>query len=254
MGALHDGHAALIRRSTDTNDATVVSLFVNPTQFDRGTDFDAYPRTEDDDLDMCAHLGVDAVYMPTVEVMYPDGASTTVDPGPLAAILEGAARPGHFAGVATVVVKLFAACEPDLAYFGEKDLQQLAVVRRIVEDLDLAVTIVGVPTVREPDGLALSSRNRRLLPAHRAAAQCVPRALEAAAELAASGTRDVAVLRTAMHDLLGREPLCRLDYADIVDSTTFTPLTSLEGPASACIAAWFGDVRLIDNMTVSRSR
>ena len=250
MGALHEGHSALIRRSTSENDVTIVSIFVNPTQFERGADFAAYPRTHEEDLDLCASLGVAAVYMPTVDAMYPDGATTTVDPGPLAGILEGAARPGHFAGVATVVVKLLSSCEPDVAYFGEKDLQQLAVVRRIAADLDLPGAIVGVPTVREPDGLAMSSRNRRLGNDDRLAAVCIPRALEAAVDRAASGTRDADVLRAAMHEILRREPRCRIDYADIVDRDTFAPVHTLEGAVSACIAAWFGEVRLIDNIAL----
>lgn len=251
MGALHDGHATLIGRSIADNEATVVSVFVNPTQFDRGADFASYPRTDDLDVDLCSGLGVDAVYLPSVEAMYPTGSTTTVDPGPLAHVLEGASRPGHFAGVATVVVKLLNSCEPDVAYFGEKDLQQLAVVRRIVTDLDLSVVVIGVPTVREPDGLAMSSRNRRLSPDDRRAAGCIARALRAVTELVGSGSDDLDDLRATMASVLAEEPRCRLDYAEIIDRETFSPATTLNANVSACIAAWFGDVRLIDNMTLS---
>ena len=254
MGALHDGHATLVRRSSDENTSTVVSIFVNPTQFDRGSDFTTYPRTEHDDITRCENLGVDAVYMPTVDAVYPAGSSTTVDPGPIAAILEGAARPGHFAGVATVVVKLLTTCEPDVAYFGEKDLQQLSVVRRVVTDLDVPVSIVGVPTVREPDGLAMSSRNRRLTDDDRRAATCVARALFTVRDMVAAGEHDAHTLRGTLHSTLASEPRCRVDYAEIVDRSTFETVDSVEGAVSACIAVWFGDVRLIDNISLSGPR
>lgn len=251
MGALHDGHATLIRRSITDNRSTVVSVFVNPIQFDQGTDFTAYPRTEDDDIALCERLGVDALYMPAVDAVYPHGSSTTVHPGPLAEVLEGAARPGHFAGVATVVVKLLTSCEPDNAYFGEKDLQQLAVVRRIVTDLDLPVSVTGVPTVREPDGLAMSSRNRRLTPEDRNAATCVARALFAVRDRVAAGDHDARGLRDTLHKILASESRCRIDYAEIVDRDTFAPVDTVEGAVSACVAAFFGDVRLIDNVALS---
>lgn len=251
MGALHDGHATLMRRSITENRTTVVSVFVNPTQFDRGTDFTTYPRTEHDDIALCESLGVDAIYMPSVDAVYPAGSTTTVDPGPLAGVLEGAARPGHFAGVATVVVKLLTTCEPDTAYFGEKDLQQLAVVRRIVSDLDLPVSIVGVPTVREPDGLAMSSRNRRLSDDDRRAATCVARALFTVRDLVAAGERDADALRATMLSVLATEPRCRVDYAEIVDRVSFASVDTVEGDVSACVAAFFGDVRLIDNTSLS---
>ncbi len=251
MGALHDGHATLVRRSITENRTTVVSVFVNPTQFDRGTDFTTYPRTQHDDIALCESLGVDAIYMPSVDAVYPAGSTTTVHPGPLAGVLEGAARPGHFAGVATVVVKLLTTCEPDTAYFGEKDLQQLSVVRRVVADLDLPVSIVGVPTVREPDGLAMSSRNRRLTDDDRRAAACVARALFTTREMVEAGEHDAQILRETLHSVLGSEPRCRLDYAEIVDRSTFTPVETVDGHVSACVAAFFGDVRLIDNVSLS---
>lgn len=251
MGALHDGHASLISRSTEADDATVVSVFVNPTQFNRQTDFDLYPRTEADDFAMCDCLGVDAVYAPSAEVMYPSGSSTIIDPGPLAHVLEGASRAGHFAGVATVVVKLLMAVEPDVAYFGEKDLQQVAVVTRVVSDLDLAVTISAQPTVRETDGLAMSSRNVRLTAQDRAAATCIPHALSAVRDAVKDGNTDVTALRAMMHQILRSEPRCTVDYAEIVDRHSFTPVDTVDDAAAACIAAWFGDVRLIDNLVLS---
>ena len=159
MGALHQGHAALIKRANQLCDLTVVSIFVNPTQFDRTSDFDTYPRTIDDDIALCATAGVDAVYMPTAEAMYPAGFDTSIDPGALATRWEGEHRAGHFSGVATVVTKLLTAVQPDTAVFGEKDFQQLAIIKHVVRDLGLAVEIVGEPTVRETDGLAMSSRN-----------------------------------------------------------------------------------------------
>jgi pantoate--beta-alanine ligase len=183
--------------------------------------------------------------------MYPDGATTTIDPGPLAHVLEGAARPGHFAGVATVVMKLFAAVEPDRAYFGEKDLQQVAVVRRVAADLDAAVDVVALPTVREHDGLALSSRNRRLTTDDRHAATCIWRALETVRGHIANGTTEVERLRRSMHDILLAEPRCRIDYAEIVDRRTFDPARVVDEHTSACIAAWFGEVRLIDNIRLA---
>ena len=162
MGALHDGHLSLVDIARRRTDCVVVSIFVNPLQFDRADDFDTYPRPIDDDVARCTEVGVDAVYAPTAATMYPGGFETVVEPGPLGAVLEGAARPGHFRGVTTVVTKLFGAVRPDLAVFGEKDFQQLAIIRRMTTDLDLGIEIVGAPIVREPDGLAMSSRNSRL--------------------------------------------------------------------------------------------
>ena len=181
MGALHEGHFALVARARQSNDCVVVSIFVNPLQFNRADDFDAYPRPIDDDLAMCRNHDVDAVYAPTAAAMYPAGFETTVEPGALAEPLEGAGRPGHFRGVTTVVAKLLGAVRPDEAVFGRKDFQQLAIIRRMTIDLDMGIEIVGLDTVREPDGLAMSSRNRRLTAAQRSAAVCVPQALSAAA-------------------------------------------------------------------------
>ena len=187
MGALHAGHISLVGIAAAGTDDVVVSIFVNPLQFDRAADFEAYPRPIDADAERCDEIGVAAVYAPTAAAMYPSGFQTHVEPGPLADLMEGAARPGHFRGVTTVVAKLFGAVSPDLAVFGEKDFQQLAVVRRMTCDLDLGIEIVGAPIVREDDGLAMSSRNVRLDAAQRAAAVCVPRALDAALAAAAAG-------------------------------------------------------------------
>lgn len=251
MGALHEGHSTLIRTSVAHHHSTVVSIFVNPTQFNQRSDFEHYPRTEEQDLSLCDSLGVDAVYLPDVVAMYPTGSTTTIDPGPLATVLEGASRPGHFAGVATVVVKLLATVEPDESFFGEKDLQQLAVIRRVVSDLDIASRITGVATVRENDGLAMSSRNVRLSVDDRLAARCISRALFSARQAAIDGVSDTVLLRTMLHETLAREPSCRLDYAEIVDDTNFASADQVGATTWACVAAWFGEVRLIDNICLS---
>ena len=250
MGALHDGHRSLVTESTRRCGATVVSIFVNPTQFDERTDFENYPTTLGADLDMCRVAGVDAVYLPSVEVMYPPGSSTTVDPGPIGAVLEGRHRPGHFTGVATVVVKLLGAVRPDIAYFGQKDFQQVAVLRRVVTDLDLGIRIVALPTVREPDGLAMSSRNTRLDPESRTAATVIHRALLAAAKSFHDRRDTPADVVGVIEHTLATEPSCRTDYVALVDPGTLAPWTG-EGPVVALVAARFGDVRLIDNMVLS---
>jgi pantoate--beta-alanine ligase len=249
MGALHEGHLHLVDVARQHADVVIVSVFVNALQFNRSDDFDAYPRPIDDDADVSAAAGVDALYIPTVASMYPDGFDTHVVPGRLAEPMEGSARPGHFRGVATVVAKLFNAAVPHAAVFGEKDYQQLAIVRRMVTDLDMGVEIVGVPTVREEDGLALSSRNRRLTPRQRAAAVCIPRALRAAAQLHASGERDPERLRGVVASCIAAEPLARLEYVDVVHPMT---LCSLDDAAHAVVAlaVWFDDVRLIDNIVL----
>lgn len=252
MGALHDGHRSLIDASVGANDATVVSIFVNPTQFNEVDDFQSYPRTIESDLELCARLGVDVVYAPSVETMYPDGTHTLIDPGPLGHILEGEHRPGHFGGVATVVVKLLNAVEPDVAYFGAKDFQQVAIVRRVVADLDLATRIEALPTVRESDGLAMSSRNTRLAPDARRAATVMYRALLAADGLYRGGLRDTSQLSAAITDTLSTEPACRVDYVALCDPDGFAPYIG-QGPVVALVAAWFDEVRLIDNMILSDS-
>jgi pantoate--beta-alanine ligase len=241
MGALHDGHEALIRAARARADEVLVTIFVNPLQFGPNEDFDRYPRSLDADLAICARNGVDVVFAPDVAVMYPHGEpAVRVDPGPLATILEGATRPGHFHGVLTVVLKLLQLTRPDLAFFGEKDYQQLTMIRAMVRDLDVPVEIVGVPTVREPDGLARSSRNRYLDPAQRSAALALSEALAAGAAAAGAGTD--AVLAAAHAALGGR---VEVDYL-AVTGPDLGPAPGY-GPARLLIAARVGRTRLIDN-------
>ena len=247
MGALHEGHMALIDEAHARADAVVVTIFVNPLQFNQASDFDRYPRPIEGDLDVCRDRGVDAVYAPTAAAMYPSGFETHVVPGELATRLEGAMRPGHFEGVTTVVAKLFNATQPDVAVFGEKDFQQLAIVRRMVADLDMPIDIVGVATVREPDGLARSSRNTRLEPGDRTAAAVIGRALSSAAELCRHGERRADVLLAATRQVLDGESRARVEYVEIVDAATLEPIAEVDRPAVIVTAAWFGDVRLIDN-------
>jgi pantoate--beta-alanine ligase len=249
MGALHEGHRALMARARAECDLAVVSIFVNPTQFDDPDDLAAYPRDEERDLRTAERLGLDLAFVPSVEAMYPGGEPVvTVDPGSLGERFEGARRPGHFRGVLTVVAKLFHAVGPCRAYFGEKDAQQLFLVRRMVRDLGFPVEVVPCPTVREPDGLAMSSRNRRLPPEQREAAGCLFLALAEAAELARGGERDVGKLVAVMAREIGATSEARLDYAAVVDEQTFEEVRSLDRPARALVAARFGEVRLIDNL------
>ena len=253
MGALHEGHLALIDHARERCDRVVVSIFVNPLQFDQISDLEQYPRTFDADLALCAAAGVAAVYAPSVATLYPDGYQTRVDPGPLANRLEGASRQGHFTGVATVVTKLLVAVGPDVAIFGAKDAQQLAVIRRIVNDLDLGVEIVGHPTVRDDDGLALSSRNRRLSDNERLAARCVPEALAAARSAYASGERSTGPLIETAVARITAEPTARLDYLQIVDPDSFESVHDdlvTDDGALIVTAVWIGETRLIDNMTL----
>jgi len=251
MGALHRGHLALIEHARTIADRVVVSIFVNPLQFDRPDDFEHYPRPIDADVEVCAEHGVDAVYAPTAAVMYPAGYQTTVRIGALASVMEGASRPGHFDGVATVVTKLFTAVRPDLAVFGEKDFQQLTIVRRLTADLDLGVDVIGRPTVREADGLALSSRNTRLDQAQRRAALAVPRALEAAVHSAAHGARRADTVIDAALRVLADEPLAAVEYVAVFDTDDLSAVTDLDAHPHdrlrIAAAAFFGDVRLIDN-------
>jgi pantoate--beta-alanine ligase len=249
MGAFHEGHASLMRRARDERDHVIVSIFVNPLQFGPGEDLSRYPRDEDRDLSIAGQLGVDVVFAPSVEEMYPTGQpEVTVDPGLLGERLEGAARPGHFRGVATVVAKLFDVVGPSTAYFGEKDAQQLAVIRRMVRDLSLPIEVEGCSTVREPDGLATSSRNAYLSPEERQAAGCLFLALSEAAQMARGGERDTAPLVAAMAREIGATPEARIDYAAVVDDETFDEVSTIAGPARALVAARFGETRLIDNL------
>ena len=248
MGALHGGHLALVAEARRRADRVVVSIFVNPIQFDRREDFERYPRTLDADLASCAEAGVDAVYAPAAGAMYPEGFRTAVEVGGLTEPLCGRGRPGHFRGVTTVVTKLFHAVRPHCAVFGEKDWQQLAVVRRLAADLDFGVEVVGVPTVREPDGVALSSRNRRLAGADRAAARCVPRALDAAAAAVAAGERRATTIVARAAAAIAAEPRARIEYAELRDPESLEEVAEMvAAPALLALAVWVGGVRLIDN-------
>lgn len=242
MGALHEGHLSLVRRARQENDVVVVSVFVNPIQFGPGEDYERYPRDFEHDATLLGESGADAVYRPSTGVMYPVGSSTRVRVHGVSEPLEGAARPGHFEGVATVVTKLFAAVQPDRAYFGQKDAQQVAVVRRMTRDLDLGVDVRVSPTVREPEGLAMSSRNAYLSPGERKAASSLSAALRLAAEAYANGEHDPASLKTILRSRLEQDPGVAIEYAEVVDPETFQPPGHL-----AVIAARLGRTRLIDN-------
>jgi len=247
MGALHIGHMTLIAAAAQRADRVIVTIFVNPLQFNQSTDFDTYPRPIDDDLAVCERAGVDAVYAPTAAVMYPPEFQTHVEPGDLADRLEGPKRPGHFGGVTTVVTKLLGATAPDLALFGQKDFQQLAIIRRMVADLDVGIEIYGVPIVREPDGLAMSSRNLRLTPQDRAAALVLWRALATAEQAFAHGERSAESVCATVRSVVEGEPRASLDYVEVADAATLRPVDRIESPSVVLTAAWFGGVRLIDN-------
>lgn len=252
MGALHDGHLALIAASAERTSTTVVSLFVNPTQFGDASDLEAYPRTEDEDAALAEAAGADVLFAPPVAEVYPDGFATQVRiTGPLTERLEGAHRgPEHFHGVTTVVAKLLGMVAPDVAYFGQKDAQQVLVVRRLVLDLDLPVRIEALPTVREADGLALSSRNVRLSADERASAVALPRAIDAVLAALHAGERDAAALLGAAHRVLDEAGL-RPEYVAIVDPVTLEPRTALDAPSLLALAVPVGPVRLIDNAPLS---
>lgn len=249
MGSLHEGHASLIERARAEAGRVVVSVFVNPLQFGPEEDFERYPRDEARDLRWCERLGADAVWAPSVQEVYPPGADLpSPDPGPIGETFEGAARPGHFVGVLKVVHRLFDVTGPSRAYFGEKDAQQLFLVRRMVRDEALPVEVVGCPTVREADGLARSSRNAYLTSEEREQAGCLFLALAEAAGLARAGEREANVLVAAMAREIGATPLARLDYAAVVDDATFEPVATIEGPARAIVAARLPSARLLDNL------
>ncbi|RBY96109.1 pantoate--beta-alanine ligase [Blastococcus sp. TF02-8] len=247
MGALHEGHRTLVRAARERAGSVVVSVFVNPTQFGPGEDFDRYPRTWDADLLALAEEGADVVFHPSVEEVYPSGAlGVTVEPGPLGAVLEGAIRPGHFAGVLTVVAKLFGLVRPDLAFFGEKDYQQLTLVRAMARELALGVEVVGIPTVREDDGMALSSRNRYLAPEQRAAAAAVSAALRAGA---ACGPEGPDAVLAAARAVLAAQPSLVPDYLELTD-VDLGPVPAT-GPARLLVAVRAGSTRLLDNTAVT---
>jgi pantoate--beta-alanine ligase len=253
MGALHAGHASLMDRARRECGAVVVSIFVNPLQFDRADDLARYPRTLEADLEICAAHGVDVVFTPDAREMYPSGAAVcTVDPGSMADHCCGRYRAGHFRGVATVVAKLLNIVQPEVAYFGEKDAQQLAVIRRLVLDLNLPVTIVGVPTVREEDGLALSSRNVNLDAEERRLAPSLYAALQEAAVRIESGMTEPSAVRDAASARLPRDERLRLEYLEIVDPDRFQPVARIDGDVIVAAALWVGSTRLIDNVRCAR--
>jgi pantoate--beta-alanine ligase len=248
MGYLHEGHLSLMRASKRECDTTVVTIFVNPTQFGRNEDLSRYPRDEARDLSLLEAEGCDAVFIPTVEEMYPEGYSTYVNVEGLTARLEGASRPTHFRGVTTIVMKLLQILGPNRAYFGQKDAQQLAVIRRMVADLNLPVEVVGLPIVREPDSLAMSSRNVYLTPEQRQAALVLNRSLRLAEQRFGEGERNADAIRAEMQQLIAAEPLAEIDYVSIADANTLDELTTIDHPALASLAVRFGATRLIDNV------
>ncbi len=252
MGWLHDGHGSLIARARSESRTVVVSIFVNPRQFGETTDFTRYPRNEDRDLAICEAAGVDIVFAPSVTEIYPPGFDTTVSVGGIASPLEGAARPGHFDGVATVVAILFALVGAERAYFGAKDYQQVRVIERMALDLALPTAVVPCPTVREPDGLALSSRNARLSAAGREAASVLHRALVAGADLVVAGEHDAEAVRAVMRRTLAGEPLAEIDYVSVADPETLVELEAVAGAALLSLAVRIEGVRLIDNERVPR--
>ncbi len=248
MGALHEGHLELMRRSVAESDITVVSIFVNPLQFNQAADLAAYPRTFERDRELASSVGASIIFAPTESMLYPAGFATTVTVRGLTDRWEGASRPGHFAGVATVVTKLFTIVQPARAYFGEKDFQQLAVIRRLHADLNLPGAVIGVPTVRDHDSLALSSRNARLSAEERRQASAVPRTLFAMRDAAESGETNAEALVAVGRRVLAEEPEIELDYLTIVDPDTLEPIETIESGARALIAVQVGAVRLIDNL------
>ena len=251
MGYLHEGHLSLVRMARAECDAVAVSIFVNPTQFAPHEDLDTYPRDEARDLEMLEREGVDFVFLPKREEIYPAGFDTYVVPGAIASRLEGASRPLFFRGVATVVTKLFNAVQPHRAYFGRKDAQQLLVVRHMVRDLDMDIEIVPGATAREPDGLAMSSRNAYLDAEQRRAALVLHKSLKQAEEMWQAGERDAAAIRSAVEGIISAEPQARIDYVSIADVETLEELQRIEGDALVSLAVFVGKVRLIDNITLA---
>jgi len=247
MGFLHEGHLSLVRRAREENETVVVSIFVNPTQFGPKEDFKSYPRDTDRDLARLEPL-TDIVFMPEAAEMYPEDFDSWVEPGDIATRLEGAARPGHFRGVTTVVAKLFNIVSPDRAYFGQKDAQQLAVIKKMVSDLDMNPEVVACPTVREPDGLAMSSRNTYLNPEQREAAAVLYRALNLAEKRWKQGEQDAGTIRHEMVELIEKEPLAEIDYISVADAATLREMHRLKPPALVSLAVKIGRTRLIDNV------
>jgi len=251
MGALHAGHISLVEAARRETDFVVVTIFVNPTQFGPHEDFTKYPRPLERDLELCRDAGVDLVFHPEVATVYPTGATTSVDVGGVTSVLEGAFRPGHFRGVATIVLKLFNMVQPDVAFFGQKDFQQQLVIKQMVRDLDVPVRVQTCPTKREADGLAMSSRNVYLSPTERQTALLLSQALQLANSLAHDAQSTPSDIEAAMRRLLESETGVRIDYAVLVDPHTLAPLERLQSPMVALIAARVGTTRLIDNLVIS---
>ena len=254
MGWLHEGHRSLMREARAASATTVVTIFVNPRQFSLADDFGQYPRNEERDVAVCVDERVDLIWAPSVEEVYPPGFDTTVSVGSISEPLEGAARPGHFDGVATVVAILFALVGAERAYFGQKDAQQVMVIDRMARDLALPTEVIRCPTVREPDGLALSSRNVHLRPVERAAAAVIHRALVVARDRWARGERSADVLRAVALEVLAGEPLAEVEYVSCADGATLAELETVSGPALLSAAVRFGQTRLIDNEPLGKGQ
>jgi len=250
MGALHEGHLSLMRTARKRCDAVLVSIFVNPAQFGPNEDYTRYPRDPRGDSALCRSEKVDVLFMPTAGAIYPEGHKTQILVGRIGEVLEGTFRPGHFSGVATVVDKLFQIVHPDVAFFGQKDYQQTVVIKQMARDLNLPVKIVVCPTVREPDGLAMSSRNRYLSAVERNASRALFKALKKGRERIQQGEREAAAVRDAMVASIQEQPLARIDYAAIADPVTLREVARIEGPVVLLLAVWIGGTRLIDNLRV----
>lgn len=251
MGALHEGHLTLIRQARVQCGFVVVSVFVNPTQFGPREDFARYPRPLDEDARKCAEAGVDVVFAPSADEMYPEGFDTWVEVSGLTEVLEGESRPGHFRGVTTVCAKLFNIAQPTYAYFGMKDYQQLKVIQKMVADLNMPLEMVPCATVREPDGLAMSSRNAYLSPEERQAALVLSRSLSRASEAFGSGQRDAGAIQVLAQNLIKAEPLAQIDYVAVVDAESLAPIDRIENPAVVLLAVRIGTTRLIDNLVLN---
>lgn len=247
MGFLHEGHLSLMRQAREENHALVVSIFVNPTQFGPGEDYDSYPRDLEKDTSLCREVGCDVLFTPAAEEMYTEGSVTKVSVEGLTQTLCGASRPGHFDGVTTVVIKLFNIVRPHSAYFGLKDYQQYRVITRMVQNLNMNIRIIGLPTVRESDGLAMSSRNAYLYDDERAGALTLSRSLNAAHEMMKDGIRDPQAIEAKVKEIIGSEPITRIDYATVVDADDLFPLSAIEDRALLALAVYVGEARLIDN-------
>jgi pantoate--beta-alanine ligase len=251
MGFLHEGHLSLVKQSKSDSNHTVVSIFVNPTQFGPTEDFNSYPRDTDHDLALLEKVGTDAVFLPSVDEMYPNGADTFIVPGKIAERLEGTVRPGHFRGVATVVLKLFNLVQPQKAYFGQKDAQQVSVIKKMVADLNVPVEIVEMPTMRQSDGLALSSRNTYLNPTERKSATVLFRSLKLAESLINDGERDVEIVKQKMNELISRELLAHVEYVSIADSLFLEEQIFVVKPVLISLVVRIGHTRLIDNLILN---